>query len=216
MYSTDRVYIDDIVRIKEASAKSLDIIVEAIKSNDGEIRQTALKKLALFDFDQEIKSLLIKGVNDTDELIRSDCVELLGESDLSGSLDLIIGALQDSSSFVINSAIMCLIELETDQNRVFNILEKKLSNERLHNSAVVRIHYALYVLEPSYGVDNVLDCLIDSKDYRDRCAILNMLYDYCRDEDVKHILTRVETLIPPSDFRSVMGDLEDLKQELGK
>jgi hypothetical protein len=217
MRQTETVFMDHIENIHIESPENLQIIKNAIHSIDDEVRLEAYRKLELFTFNSYIQQLLCQGLTDEDEIIRSDCLEILGEFDLLTHLDNIFNALQDSSHFVVNSAIKCLSDLEDEQaqEKAIEVLHNLLNNT-FKSGVILRIHFALYVLDPDYSVDHLLDCLIGSKDYRDRCAVFNLLSEFCYEEDEQHILARVKQLIRPDDYRAVINDLAILTKELSQ
>lgn len=216
MFGTTSVFMDDVENINQSSKKNLTTIKKAVNSEDSEIRLRAYCKLKLFIFNDDTLQLLRQGLTDQDEIVRSGCVEILAEQGLFANLDLLIHALDDSSYYVINSVIECLHNLDVDsaQNKAIEVLNDKLNSNHLHSSSVIAIHYALYRLDSGYSIDHLLDCLIDSEDYRNRCGVLNMLCDFCHDQDITHILTRIQCLIKPTDFDRVISDFNDLIQAL--
>ena len=209
MTNVPKVYMDDIEAIDDESPQSFEKLKGGVLSSDTEIRQRSFSKLSFFDYDEEIKSIFVQGLSDKDEFIRSDCVEHLADFDLFDNLAEITNLLNDPSYFVVYSSIISLADLESNKEKISNILINKLNDISLQSGIVLRIHYALYKLDSDYIIEHLLDCYSKSRDYRDRCAILSLLTDGCREEDLTNVKVKLKQIVNPTDFRSVLSEYDD-------
>lgn len=214
MNKLNEVSMDDIENINDLSDASFDVLKMGVCSRDSEIRQRSFAKLSNFEYGYEIKNIFEKGLSDSDEIIRSDCVELLAEFDLQGNIDNLCKMLNDSSQYVVNSSVICLSELDYKNESVIKALIKKLEDSNIFNSTTLRIHYALYKLDDSYSVENLMSCYSSSRDYRDRCAILRLLIDGCREEDISTVKLRLVEIVNINDFKSVISIYNELLETL--
>ena len=207
---------DDIEKINGGTPEMFDKLKKGVLSNDSEIRQRSFSKLTFFEYDERIQNILIQGLKDKDEFIRSDCVEYLAEYDLTNNLDEVIRSLNDKSYYVVYSSVISLAEIENNIDHVVNILAEKLKESDLQSGILLRIHFALYKLDSTYDINNILNCYSNSKDYRDRCAILNLLSDYCRESEITLVTEKLKKLVDLSDFKSVLSDYENLIESLSE
>ena len=118
--------------------------------------------------------------------------------------------LNDDSNFVVYSSLISLADLEENTEKVVKLLTDKLKDTSIKNDVLLRVHYALYKLDSSYDVDHLLENYSNSRDYRDRCSILNLLNDGCRRVDVINVKDKLKNLVNPSDFKSVLSEYEHL------
>ena len=209
------VYMDDIEVISDETPQSFDKLKKGVLSDDSEIRQRSFSKLACFEYTEEIKNIFNRGLLDSDELIRSDCIEFLAEFDLLDNLEKICELLDDPSHYVVDSCVISLAELNSKNEKVIKLLINKLKDKQLKSGTVLSIHYALYKLDPTYSIGNLLVCYSDSRDYRDRCAILNLLAEGIREEDIPVIKEKLDKIVNPNDFRSVLFKYDELLDSLG-
>ena len=144
------VYMDDIEVISDETPQSFDKLKKGVLSDDSEIRQRSFSKLACFEYTEEIKNIFNRGLLDSDELIRSDCIEFLAEFDLLDNLEKICELLDDPSHYVVDSCVISLAELNSKNEKVIKLLINKLKDKQLKSGTVLSIHYALYKLDPTY------------------------------------------------------------------
>ena len=214
MTNISEIYIDEIENCDDTSIDSAVKLKLGVLSSDSEIRQRSFSKLSFFDYDEEIQDIFVKGLADNDELIRSDCIEYLAYFDLEGNIDKITGALEDASHFVVYSSIISLAELEDSKEKTISILVDKLKEKNLQSGIALRLHFAIYKLDPTYKISHMLDCYFHSKDYRDRCAILSLLVENCRKKDIIYVKNTLIKIVNPADFRSVLSEYEELLESL--
>ncbi|MBC3766699.1 HEAT repeat domain-containing protein [Neptunicella marina] len=215
MNQINEIFMDDIESIDDESQNSFENLKKGVFSDDSEIRQRSFSKLAFFEYSEEIKNIFERGLSDNDELIRSDCIEFLAEFDLLDNLEKICELLDDPSYYVVYSCVISLAELNSHNERVFGLLVNKLKDRNLQSGIVLRIHYALYRLDPTYSIEHLLDCYSDSRDYRDRCAILSLLAEGIREEDIPFTKDKLDKIVNPNDFKSVLSEYDELLDSLG-
>ena len=112
------VYMDDIEVISDETPQSFDKLKKGVLSDDSEIRERSFSKLACFEYTEEIKNIFNRGLLDSDELIRSDCIEFLAEFDLLDNLEKICELLDDPSHYGVNSCVISLAELNSKNEKV--------------------------------------------------------------------------------------------------
>ncbi|WP_438864317.1 HEAT repeat domain-containing protein [Neptunicella sp.] len=214
MNQINEIFMDDIESIDDESQNSFEKLKKGVFSVDSEIRQRSFSKLACFEYSEEIKGIFERGLLDNDELIRSDCIEFLAEFDLLNNLEKICELLDDPSYYVVYSCVISLAELNSEKERVFRLLLDKLKDKSLQSGIVLRVNYTLYRLDPTYSIEHLLDCYSDSRDYRDRCAILSLLAEGAREEDIPVIKEKLDKFVNPNDFKSVLSSYDELLDSL--
>jgi len=142
-----------------------------LKDSDSEVRTLAVEsigKLANANFPVDT---LANYLNDKSELVRVSVAEILGEIGNVSVLDDLKTALNDKSPLVRRYVAEAIGSI--GQQKSAEILQKYLSNED-DESAKVGFYVGLYKLNKKDFLENLIN-LLESEDYRLRCASANSL-----------------------------------------
>lgn len=207
------IYIDELLLIKELNDANFEYLQRAINSTNDDIRELAFSSIANFSSEYDVWSALTKGVLDENPLISSDCLGYVAKTDKDKAEELIIERLFDPRTIVSCTALELIINYPNNE-QAFKFIESKLLDPVVSSSEKVRGMYALYFVNGSYGFHHLSQFMDMSKDYRDRCALLNMLIEGIRDNDVSDALKMIEQRNNIEPFKSVKNLLKELKEKL--
>lgn len=153
--------------------KKIDVmladVLSMLKDSDSEVRTIAVEsigKLANGNF--PIKTLA-NYLNDTNELVRVSVAEVLAEIGDVTVLDDLETALNDKSPLVRSYVAEAIGSIGQQKN--VEVLEAYLSSE-VDENAKVGFYIGLYKLNKKDVLRNLID-LLESEDYRVRCAVAN-------------------------------------------
>lgn len=153
------------------SKKGVAPLLTGLADSNSEVRMRAAESLGLIVEDGKCPRALLKVLKDADELVRTNAAEALGMIGDRKALPALRKAVNDPSPLVrsyVAEAIGKLGDVR-DIGRLNEELKKEIS-ERVK----VGLYQALHILGQRDALQNLLT-LIESSDYRVRCATANTL-----------------------------------------
>ncbi len=98
----------EIERLANGLSQNINRLLELSYDNDEEVRYEAIEAFKKFDPSEAILFRVREGVNDENELVRTMCIELLGDWEDADSIEKLYLALDDESEMVRSGAITSL------------------------------------------------------------------------------------------------------------
>lgn len=195
---------------------SIERLLELSRDKDWEVRCNAIEKISEFPMTicaDKIKQRMRQGFLDTNELVRSSCVEILGQWKDVQSINKIIDCLKDES-FVVRIAAAEAIGIFGDSSKG-KYLEEYLLQITDDNEQVFG-YFGLFLLGRYDYLENLIESL-SSDYYRTRCAAANMLIS-CTDtknkpKNLNHLrqaLTQEKTRAAYSSIKNAIKEIENL------
>lgn len=152
-------------RISKLSLRLLRLSRDA----DAEVRYWAIEQFAAFPLSKIIERSE-SGLAEPDELVRVNCLEILGDFRSAKSKKPILKCLRDKDVLVRSAAAEALADIE-DKDSI-TILEKRIN--RADDRELVSLYGALYRLGRRKYFKSLLG-MLSNKDYVVRCAAANSL-----------------------------------------
>lgn len=205
-------------KLIEINSLSLDItdnslkrLLELSNDEDEEVRFRSIEALANFNVTEVMINRVRQGLADVDELVRIECVELIGDWEDSESIELIYKCLGDSSELVRSAAITCLGQIgKEDTTAVLITKFQDLTGLERLSCAI-----ALYTLGQEKYLDIALSFLFD-QDYRVRCATANLVSNYSEDENKWYIISKLNEALQKEDTKAAASSISKAIKELGQ
>lgn len=171
------------------------MLIQLSKHDDSEIRAYVAELLVLAN-GSEIEAVLIDMCSDKDELVRVNaCDSLSAFATIDAYNQLVSCALDDISPLVKNYALLSIIDMmnyiEIDKNELKSLFLNISQKEGVSISATC--FKGLYVLGCEEYLKNIID-LVETKNYQDRCAIINILGDIMTNDNNTFILSVLKKL----------------------
>lgn len=206
----------EIKRIEDSETPDVNRLLEFSKDEDDEIRYRAFELLICHQL-PEVKQQVLIGLNDSDELVRVACLEILGYWEEDDCLEQIRQLLINDESVLVQSyAALALAEIG---NKVAIAWIKEVLPDTVGGEGCFFLSAALYHLGEKSYLNNVFDGLRDPF-YRSRCASANLLANYCTDDSTRdlilsHLSAALEietTIAAKSSIQEAIADIiEDSK-----
>lgn len=198
---------------KSPSMKNVSRLLELSYDTDEEVRFRSIEAFVGYTPTSTMLERIRKGVFDSDELVRTTCIELIGDWQDCDSLELLYSALSDDIEIVRSAAITSLGQL--GQQDTVRILEEKFS--KLEGTEKASAVMALYSLGKQEYFDELL-ALFDDNNYITRCAAANLICRFVRNEDkgkairkMRNALLQEETKAASSSIANAIRLLESQK-----
>lgn len=200
----------EIENLATGAVQNISRLLELSYDNDDEVRYRAIEAFEYFRPTDEIINRARQGLGDEDELVRSTCIELLGDWQDSDSTENLYLALSDQSEIVRSATITSLGKIA--RKDTIWILKEKFPNWRGVEKASAAM--ALYTLGESNYLEELLS-LLDDDDYRTRCATANLISGFISEKDkakaiikMKQALLKENTQAATSSFKEAIKLLE--------
>lgn len=202
---------------KELNEHYLEILDYLSRDEVEEVRAMVAEILILSNT-QKAERILIKLLSDKDELVRANAADSLCNSNSLKVFDNLKKMIsRDKSSLVRGYAILSLADVATninyDMEELTNYMIGLLSKERV---AWVKVNYyqALYKLGNKVYL-GMLFKEINSRSYRNRCAVVNSLGELLSDENAMMIKSVINERLKVEKTVAVRSSMEKLFQSLG-
>jgi len=194
----------EIENLANGSCGNLDRLIELTYDTDEEVRYRAFEAFEHFTPTDAIINRVRNGLEDEDELVRSTCIELLGDWKDGNSTENLYLALSDESEIVRSATITSLGQIS--RKDTIWVLKQKLSNLRGIERASAAM--ALYSLGETNYLDELLS-LFDDKDYRTRCATANLISRFIADKDKAKVITKMKQALLKEKTAATTSSLKD-------
>ncbi len=190
-------------------------LIESLADSNREVRLMAARSLGLLLRGRRSPRPLINGLNDRDELVRIEVCESLGAIGDRKALPRLWRTIRDRSALVRSYAAGAIGEL--GGQRDIRKLEAVLQQERSEASKV-GLYQALYVLGKTEALSGLIS-LLQSSDYRVRCAVANTLSNVIANEsNARIILGALEKArrqeSTPAAESSMKSSIRDIKKRI--
>ena len=201
--------LNEIENLGNGSSINISRLIELSCDSDAEIRFRAFEAFEKFVPTKEILTCVRGAVNDKDELVRSTCIELLGDWRDWESIEKLYSALSDGSEFVRSAAITSLGQIGKKDTIVF--LEGKFPE--FQGVEKVSAAMALYSLGKIKYLDDLM-LLLNDDDYRIRCAVANLVCRFIDDNDKAKFIEKMELALSKEKTEAAASSLSNAITEL--
>jgi HEAT repeat protein len=166
--------------------QSVPQLIDRLADSNSEVRMRAAESLGMLMSGGSSPSALIKRLQDSDRLVRIAVAETLGAIGDQKALPALRQALRDASPLVRSYVSESIGRLggKRDIAGLETALEKETSE-----TAKVGFYYGLYLLGQHAMLQELLK-LLQSTDYRVRCATANTLSQIPGDESEREVILR--------------------------
>ena len=195
--NTDKAYelLDIIADKNDVDSNDMDVLIKLSQHDDSEIRAYVAELLVLAH-GCKAENALINLCNDKDELVRVNaCDSLSAFATIDVYKQLVNCIFNDASLLVKEYAILSIVDImnyiEVDKNELKNLFLNTSSKKEILISAAC--FKGLYVLGYKEYLNNIID-LATTENYRDRCAVINILGDIIANDNVQFILSVLKAL----------------------
>ncbi len=151
----------------------LERLRKFLTADDPELRFLALQKLDASELQTDL-ALFAKLLQDIDELVKVECIELVGEAREDEFLDIVVSLLEDQSVLVRSAAAWVIGRLNASQ---YVSLLNNFVNKAISDREKVGAFHSLAVLDKpnqQMWLDQLFS-LLHSPDYQSRSATINLL-----------------------------------------
>ena len=200
----------EIESLANGSSKNISRLLELSHDVDEEVRYRAFEAFEYFMPTDEILSRVRDGLEDEDELVRSTCIELLGDWKDANSTESLYLALSDESEIVRSAAITSLGQIA--RKDTIWILKQKFSD--WHGIERASAAMALYSLGETDYLDELLS-LFDDEDYRTRCTVANLISGFIADKDKARVTAKMKQALLKEETEAASSSLKDAIKALG-
>ncbi len=210
-YSHKLTEIDSIV--DEMAA--IERLLELSNDEDWEVRCRAIEKIGEYPLTFRVEKVMERirqGLLDSNEFVRSSCIDILGEWKDTKSINRIISYLTNDC-FVVRIAAAEAIGVFGDSSKA-KYLEERLSQVDDDNEQVF-CYFGLFLLGQHHYLDSLLKSL-SSDYYRTRCAAANLLISCATDknkiqiiEQLKNALDKENTAAASSSLTNAIYEIEN-------
>ncbi|SHF14212.1 HEAT repeat-containing protein [Seinonella peptonophila] len=180
---------------------------------DKYIRNEIFTILMTYPVDQELELVYLKALTDSEELIRVNAIEMVGDHQIHSAVPPLIKLLLDRSILVRGTAAIALAQINAKKGGF--AIRRRLKYER-NDWVRLNFHTSLYL----YGDRNKLSKIIfyiNHRSYKVRCATANLLNfvsdEENRDEIIASLLKRLEiekTIAVSSSIKDVIDCIRNL------
>ncbi len=191
--------------------KDIKTLIGLLKTNNSEIK-SYIAELLVMASGEDAEIALINLCKDEDELVRVNACDSLSVFSTSASYEqLLKSALNDPSILVRTYAVLSLADIAGTPLIDIGKLKKtliKLSKEKYLSlsSACFR---GLYILGDKIYLENLL-ALFKLGNYREKCMIVNMLYDILDDDNRSFIISRLLEFRNGETSNAVISNINNL------
>lgn len=199
----------EIENLANGSSKNISRLLVLSHDPDEEVRYRALEAFEYFQPTDPIISRVKEALDDEDELVRSTCVELLGDWKDRSSTEALYLALSDESEIVRSAAITSLGKIS--RKDAIWILKDRFPN--MHGIEKASAAMALYSLGETDYLDELLS-LLDHEDYRTRCAAANLISGFIADKDKARTITRMKQAFLKEEINAASSSLKEAIEAL--
>ena len=192
---TEKVYetLDSIAEKTQLETNDINMLLKLSKTDNSEIK-SYIAELLVMSCGEESEKVLINMCNDADEIVRINACDSLSAFPTLDTYNQLIKCLyHDKSAVVKTYAILSLADiinqLEIDTTKLEELFVRFSKDKDISISAAC--FKGLYIL----GKENCLKKLFDlfpTKNYQDRCMIVNILGDILNDENNNYIMSELE------------------------
>lgn len=204
---------DKISEIEELAGNvksNIPRLLELTEDADEEVRFRAVEAFHNLHPSDAVLQRIRECLGDEDELVRTECIELLGEWRDLESTEALYASLNDKSELVRTAASISIGQIGRKDSA--RLLEHQFEVSGSTEKASVAI--ALYILGNSEYLDKALKLLSD-ENYVTRCAVANLVCDFVDDKDIQRVvpilkkaLLKEGTRAATSSLRSAISCLE--------
>ncbi len=199
----------EIESLANGNGKNISRLLKLSHDNDEEVRFRAIEAFENFSAIDSILTRVRESLTDPDELVRTMAVELIGDWKDTGSIRILYSLMSDKSEIVRAAAITSLGQINEKETIWF--LQKKYSS--LNGLEKLSAAMALYMLGKHEYFDGAIDFL-ENENYRIRCAAVNLLKEFTKNNDVEKVLLIMKTALLKEESKAVSSSLEGAIREL--
>ena len=199
----------EIDSLANGSNNNISRLVELTYDSDEEVRYRAFEAFEYFIPTSAILDRVRNGLEDKDELVRSTCIELLGDWKDSNSTESLYLALSDESDIVRSAAITSLGRIA--RKDTIWILKQKFLN--WHGIEKASAAMALYTLGEQGYLDELLS-LLEDPDYRTRCVVANLINGFITNKDKAKVIVKMKQALLKEETEAVSSSLQSAIEEL--
>jgi len=194
----------EIEGLANGSSNNIQRLLGLTNDIDEEVRFRAFEAFEHFTPTAAILKKVRQGLKDDDELVRSTCIELIGDWKDKDSTEELYLALSDQSEIVRSAAITSLSQIARKDS--IWILKQKFNEWRGVERASAAM--ALYLLGQADYLDELLS-LFDDKDYLTRCATANLVNGFISHKDKNKAITKMKQALLKEDTKAVSSSLRE-------
>ena len=207
-----QVLCDVFLKIPSSKKERLELLKALLNiSHDRryDIRVGALENLALFKSRAVIHRLEKALLSDASDIVRITAAEILGDLKIPSTKNSLVMAFQDSDYMVRGYAAISLSYYGPES---IKILERRLHLEK-SSWAMVCLYVGLYHLGRKEYLKPLLEKL-NSKRYRVRILIVNLLTEIIKAEDIKVVEKKFRIALRKEKALSVKGSMRKSLEQL--
>jgi len=186
--------------------------MELSRDIDEEVRFRAIEGLGFLPATVESRGAIAKALSDSDSLVRTAAVEIIGSWPAKHAEHLLVEALGDVDELVRASAIVSLGSIGSKQS--VWLLERTYRSQSCSSTEQLSCAVALYSLGRRAYLTNAL-AFLDHECYQIRSAAANLLRDFTATRDIPRVLEKLRASISVESTNavrsSIQAAIEDLK-----
>lgn len=185
-------------------------LVDLIRDDDEEVRYFAIERIG-FDRSRETTELILGALDDSDELVRVQCLdELAYRNDLTAEdAENIRFYLNDESELVRCYAASALAAARDVS--VIAVLTERLA--RVSTREQASYCFALVALGKGHYLEKALE-LLGADCYHTRCCVANSIVRYIDDSNRDRIVASLEKTLETETTRAVSSTIESRLKEI--
>jgi HEAT repeat protein len=208
-YSQKLTEIDSIVD----EMATIERLLELSNDEDWEVRERAIEKIGFYTIDyclEEVKNRIRRGISDPNVIVRSTCLDILGEWEDTKSLEKMIEHLNNDESQIVRTSAAIAIGYIGDASKK-TYLENRL--DKVNDEEKVSLYFALFLLGHAHFLENILYSL-SNEYYRTRCVSANLLVLCATDKNKSQILEHLKNALDKENTAAASSSLTNAIYEI--
>ena len=211
-----------IIRIQKSDIEKLDENLKTILGLLSDDKESTIRSgvaATLIDFvDDFSKNILMKLANDKDYLVRVEAVDSLGYFHFQDVYKLLKKSINDSHYLVRGYAIYSMtcvgIKIQIKHNLIIQIINNSLEKEK-NLFVKLSCYHSLYDLGHEKCFHNIIS-IFKSKNYRNRCAVINVLNHILSNENYLEMKKFLIKNIDKESTNAVLSSMKNLLDRIEK
>ncbi len=205
--------LDEIETIVDNDIEAIPRLLELSHDQDWEVRERAIEKIGFYTIDyclDELKDRIRLGISDMNAIVRSTCLDILGEWEDSTSLEKMIEHLNNDESQIVRTSAAIAIGYIGDYSKT-RYLENRL--DKVNDEEKVSLYFALFLLGDDHFLENILESL-SNEYYRTRCVSANLLVLCATDKNKSQILEQLRNALDKENTAAASSSLTNAIYEI--
>ncbi len=205
--------LDEIETIVDNDIEAIPRLLELSHDQDWEVRERAIEKIGFYTIDyclDELKDRIRLGISDLNAIVRSTCLDILGEWEDSTSLEKMIEHLNNDESQIVRTSAAIAIGYIGDYSKT-RYLENRL--DKVNDEEKVSLYFALFLLGDDHFLENILESL-SNEYYRTRCVSANLLVLCATDKNKSQILEQLRNALDKENTAAASSSLTNAIYEI--